>query len=876
MTDTPPSTSPELTQAQRRWLDSSPVMPERITLKTQGGDSLSFEVMCRDEAGRIHNIPRGFKGFVLRVRNPETHAEYAAKLAVPSDYLKRPPEQEARLTSKLRPASMFVCHEHVGRCAPPAGMPDAAEDFVCFLAPWISGETLHDRLQIGVVEPHFACHVAVEVLKGIRFLQSEQLKHDDLHAGNVMLTRKPEAMALFESDKLLESVWIIDFGSLKPIEQTTRKSRDDWICFVQILVDLFNGLHSNRRVASTYPHFMRRMEQFIGKLTEEDVSRHFPDETHLALELRELTRLVDASDYSTHPSFQPFEAISAEHLADDATLLDLFVATLPWMNEVRENKPVILTGPRGCGKSMIFRYLAVRTHLGERARLADTNGPPPFDSFGVYLSCATHLQNNLSWLAREDGRPAKRAAEISTYFQIVVARELFKTIGFASVDARANATFQLTESGIENLVSHVRTYFPRPIESPRLSSSSLALHFADDLDRVRVRLHTALLRDEAWADNLPDTFLSDLTRKLASEIPYFRTRPVVFLLDDYSSNRVQPAIQQILNKIVFERLPSQYFKISCEKFGFNAEDIDGINHDESREFTIIDAGSKALSEFNDAQAAKFLEKLIDQRLKTAKWQGTAGQLIGTSGDFDQDEKLAEFIRTVAARAGRQYYYFGLPALGRLWSGDTSTLLQIVREMFTRGSVTSTSTKPISSKDQHEAIIAMSRALRGRVEGFHPYGSSLDAILGEFGAAARDILVLGRQNKQDKPYRLYRLEMTKEKPKSTIALLEEVDSTFAAVAKELLRRSIFIELQDSRAKEGPAFQTMRWELRRVFNPAFGLSLQRETYLQVKDINELVTFLREPAQFAKRVRMSYAASQKDDRSTKDLFEGGSQDA
>lgn len=859
----------DLSDAERLWLKSVATFPSTFTLERSRGGSQSFEILERAADGRVAAVARrhGYKGFVLKVRDPDTALEYAAKFCVAADYVERTEREEAQLASKLQRAEgLFVLPTSLGRVARFAGMPLSQDThFVCFLTTWVEGQTLEQFLTDSkdLLTPEFVCTVANEILRGVHFLAAQGLKHDDLHAGNVMISEVDPDLALTEAERRRQRVSIIDMGSLKPLQQTTRKSMDDELSVIGILVEMYNALWAQRRIAAAHQRFLEGFRQLIINLADDDPTRFYPGIQFLAAEIAELQRSLNTPAEAGRRSFHPFEAISAEHLADDTTLLELFVSSLPWMATLQENKPIVFTGPRGCGKSMLFRFLAARTHIGVVRPASEVP-----KSFGVYISCASQLQNNLSWIARKPGRAAEYSQAISTYFQLVVVRELLRALGAAFLDESWRTRSGITESGLDRVLNKLGVYFREPVETPRLKSQLRVLHFADDLDRLRVRLHMQLLNGEQPEVILPDTFLGDATESLTTQIPQFRTFPIIFLLDDYTASRVQPEIQKTINRIIFERRSSHYFKISSERYGFVADEIDGSSIDLSREYDIVDAGRSACDgTVTEHQARTFLASLIDARLRKAGWAGRTVTLIGSSGEFASDPKLASFIRDKGV--GRYNFYYGVEHLSRLWSGDTATVLQIVKEMFTIGSVRPNQTERISDQSQHTAITNVSKAFRERVHSFHPFGPLMSKILDEYAGAVRDILVDGSLDNSSAPRRLYRVEMTKPESKPTLDLLKSLNTNAADLARELLRRSVFVELQDSRGKEGPSTHTMRWDLRRIYLPAFGLSLARESYYDVKGIEKLLQLLTETPKFAQEMRQQYAVGKKQDHRSRNLF-------
>lgn len=867
-------TNPKLTPEQRDWLSSVAIFPESFILEKQSGAQIKLNVIDRDSTGKVEGIAKrmGGKGFVLRVEDPDDNSVYAAKLCIPEDYDKtRSERDEAKLAAKLRPAGpLFATPIHAGRVTRFPGFPGLQDELVCFVSEWIDGETLEswsndDKRRLS---GEFILDVAEAIARAITFLDRQGLKHDDLHWGNVMLRQKHPDLILAEEEAQEVSISIIDMGSLKPVAQENRKSKDDYLSMVHILHQLYNIAWRDRTLGAAAPLFFERFRGLLENLLDEEPTRHYPSPDLLLADLNVLRGTLSNDQIGDKRKFNPFEGISAEHLADDEILLALFNRSLPWFRYMMEVKPMVLMGPRGCGKSMLFRYLSAPTQAKARAHgTADE-----ISGFGVYVSCATHLQNNLVWIGRESGRAKRYAHQIATFFQLVVARELMRSIGAVWQDGVARRHYDLRENVLGQWIDWVSHQFNNPIETPHLPGELRIMHYADDLDRVRIKIHKEMLLGESPSEVVADSFLGSITEKLCSLNPVFKTHPIIFLLDDYTENRIGSEVQSVLTRIVFERRSSHHFKVSCERMGLNTVDADGVRIDADREFEPMDAGQYATEDCTTPEKEKFLSGLIDQRLERAAWAGRCETLIGSSEECKKDPALALKIREHKQEHGRQVFYYGMTHIARLWSGDIATILQAVKDMCLKGNVSSNTNVTIPKAVQHNSIVSLSKAYRSRVKDLHPHGAQMSRILESFGNMARTVLVQGYTSKNSQPKRLYRLEMTLRSQEHLFAQLAEKNQQSAEIAKELLRRAVFHPLRESRGKEGPATTTIRWELRNIFRPAFGLSLEcGESYLDVKSLDDFVDLLLEPSKYCELRLAGYVMPKGRDKMTIDMFGG-----
>lgn len=865
----PMARGPELPPEITEWLDAGGDFPEHIEIelyqKSTPPRKAIYEILDRDQNGHIEqlkNSRRGKKGFVLKVRDASTGRDLAAKLTIPDDYDDGHfPFAELDHSAKLRSASEFIhLLEGVGRVERLPNQPNSSiqRPWVCFLSLWLDGSTLEECLEVtpSRITPAIIPEICSALFRAVMFLEGNGLKHDDLHLGNLMLVPTDPLLRAIDPFTPTERIVVIDLGSVKPIDRLTFKKDDDWSSLAKCLVCLHNFLHKDRRIATRHHMFLRRLAEFIEKLSDDDVARHFPEPSDYIRCIHEMESALTIPSQRTL-QFHPFDAISAEHLANDELLLKLFVEYLPWIDMVKTTEPSVLIGPRGCGKSMVFRFLSIRPHIVSASTLATVLDKHIF--FGVYIGCASDLGNDLLWIAREQGRATRLASSIVTYFNLLLCREILRSLAACNAAPDVARELQIAPNGVAKIISFIHGEIGDEFNIVLLKGSDALQSAADIVDRIRLCLNRDLLAGRGARFSLSTIFIRDLCRTITAVIPGLCSRRITFLLDDYTSHRLSPEIQRILNTVIWQRDPSFIFKVSSEPHGFDAGHLDNARIDPNREFTQVDAGELSIASENSADRRSFISQLLDKRLEAAGYAGRTSTLIGNSA-YKNDKDLAEAIR--ANKAGQKYFYYGIHVIADAWSGDVATVLHMLREMFARAGVLPQTTTLIQPKDQHQSVVQVSKALIERIRGYHPYGPQMSLILSNLGQLARRLLIdapdrASKRSGEPVIHRKYRLELSLPPGRELDAMLRELPDgeTLVQLKQELIRRAILIELRPSRGKEGEGRPTCRWQIRASLLPHFGTSLTRRGYIDIKRVEDFADLLLHPSRFCDQAYIRY---------------------
>jgi hypothetical protein len=517
----------------------------------------------------------------------------------------------------------------------------------------------------------------------------------------------------------------------------------------------------------------------------------------------------------------PFDYITAEHIVSDKLIVDLFAESCPWFKEVSSPNPVLLTGPRGCGKSIVFRRLSLKALLHK-----GTEDIIKSQIAGFYISCSADLRNRLAWLATESAVQRFRK-EIVHYFNLLVAREIAQTLVIIGQRNDREELFGFgreEESKFHNLL--MKELDVSEPELLRLQGMTYIQHAFEIVESKMDDCYENMIRRKSLSRVTDNNFLTDVTRFLNKNIKFFAERKIAFLIDDFSVHKLPEPVQVILNPIIWDRQATHIFKLSAEKYGAVGTDELKATAEVTRELREIDCGQFYI-QLKKSESRQFARDLLSIRLKLSTYKGSPEDIIGHS-KYEKGS-LGKSLRARSEKKGRiDDQYYGLETISDICSGDISNLLEIYRKIFENGKVIKETRDVVPANSQHKAIVSVSRELLELVKSYVPNGAEMYDIASWFGNLSRRILREGYLQKKggDRiPCETTRIEVDQPPGQPGERLVEKQKS----LIEELIRRAIFVEMEIGRTRHKFA-TSLRWQLRRVYCPAFGTTLAKNTAIK----------------------------------------------
>jgi len=542
---------------------------------------------------------------------------------------------------------------------------------------YIEGSLLTDYLDGSqALTAPIAAQIAIDLLRLREELERKQVFHNDLHAGNILVENlKRDRFRADAVEPAIRAV-AIDLGSaaVQSRSDPAQDRPDDIARIAGHISRLSDRLLSDPdpisdrdfRLAST-------LQEIFHVLAVPAENTRLPSAQELIQEVRRAYELIPRHAWRSW--LQPLALSSFGSAYNALTLEPWHVPALlidpagTWLSQISTPGPQIITGMRGCGKTMLLRALQFHARASQ-VRRDSTEAVIERISGDGYVGLFVSAQRLL------DRTDEKGEATLDPFGRLVLAYALeavrsvmhLRDMEAAAVDDRAHKTIGRALSGIFSGADDF--------------SEARDL---DDLDallsKMLVRYGSAIPHGQLTI-NPGDAFVH-LAEAICACSKYWTNSRVLFLLDDVSTRYLKGGpIRRLLSALLFQH-PVCAFKITSEVQTMELElrtPGEDLPAREGRDYSVFDLGSEVYDKIKGPQGREFVEQILLQRAAhfPAHPRATPSQILG---DENMETIAREIAESPSTSSKRKAVYRGITALAHVCVGDIGDVISLYERII---------------------------------------------------------------------------------------------------------------------------------------------------------------------------------------------------
>jgi serine/threonine protein kinase len=759
-----------------------------------------------------------------------------------------------------------------------------------YIAP---GENLKKHLErVRQIETSFLVAVVKQILHVLHACHEKGVaRHGDLHSGNILIG-DPTAATLDDSLQPRAPIFVSDFGY--GATGAAKVPKDDYVGLAHIINEMLPYL--NRKESSaTDKQILKALQGAFSKFLNEPAGAERLLPLDLLRALSDIKRSAQAGGQqplapagfvgagaagvppSQAPSVGQFQV--SEMIGERWDWWKrLFVPTVPARSKILAlDIPTVVTGPRGCGKTMLFRRLSERLVI-------ECGEVPELSAAGHFVAFYVNANDFADAFAHFPEQPAADdEARLTCYANLCVLADILTV-----QSARAGQT---NERATAMLLEHVQRWLVPDTFTTLVDGEDQLERYRTILEQIKWKFTGRSASDffPGYGELSQHRWLPHVLQQAREFCPWIGERSVLLFIDDYSIPRVTPSMQRVLNRLFLQRSPYFLAKLATEASStFVSEDSSGKSLENGDDYQMVDIGEESLFLPESARLA-FLNDVFSRRLasdqRIPRGDFTLRTLLGQTGISKTE--FARRLRNspgtqpagqrVAVAGGSQrrghsrprVLYCGEEVFSNLWSGDTRMMIQLIADVVGQATeavqgaaMTNQINLPVGgilqdrvfrdgggawlSAHTRNAPTRPHRVKEGlaQLRQHDPtyqlcgqYGDHLKAVVEAFVAAARKLLlgptysILEGKTKtpREVPRMAFRLEIVDE---------FRIDGLARELFDDLLRYGLFI--CDNRGKSVRGAFVPRLFLRRLLLPygALALSKRDSVPLSCKEFTSLL--------------------------------------
>ena len=698
------------------------------------------------------------------------------------------------------------------------------------------------------------------------------LQHGDLHARNILVIRR-------ERREPAISFKVIDFAGGSSFNSLTFSGVNDLEMFKRHLIWCFSEVCRQRPGVSARELVGDKVERVIIGLREQK----YENFAELLDDFHKRARPIP-TDYFQEPTPRPFEWLRVEMMPSLEKLYLLFEPDESVFEAISGSDNVIISGPRGCGKSHYLRSLNFWPEILKLAKEStelkaklDRIGYDFHRFFGVLFECRVGEFKNFTPEA-VDGK--KFTAEtVRVLKHILVLKIINKTLSVLRESCEREVL--IPSQNIFALRTFVQERFPNiPLYGEPNAVEEMTQYARALVTKEKQAEPTWNLPDENRGLLLAEPDVEAFFESLQKDFPDLAHTQFFILVDDISEGRMHHEMQKVLNSIMTSATKRFCFKITSDKFMYTLDTAEGRAIDPSQDVVYVDLGDLSVkAQKTDKKAIReYVRGIVNVRLNA--WVSQKSDIVTILGDSQKPKEFLTLLRrprketlqatdTIQRDSTRkEALYAGWNIIWQLSHGSIRTFFQLLDYIFAQSNFDRENPGSIPLDIQNKYVREFSKQkfqsllmLKGSIDG-DPLGTPLSDVARSIGEVSRLYLRKYDTGDPDRFYETITLERLDLKP---------LDERAAQVLKYLAVYDVLMTkgITFSRAQVG---LSERYDLNKIYAPAFQTTyrVRNHLYLSKDKFEEL---LLKPDEFVKKTRTrlgSLVKRKKDVDQQRTLFE------
>lgn len=543
--------------------------------------------------------------------------------------------------------------------------------------------------------PRAAAQIAADLYEILYlFIQRERF-HNDLHAGNIIINKLPPNNLRSGSIESSIRAVAIDLGSVLDADRSgdhQGRALSDQHQIARHISRLAAVVQARRRSDLDY-RISGTLLGLAEHLTPETSSQRLMTVNDASESLRAALIAID-EPWRQPLSLRRFgDAYNAQALESWHVPELWFDPDGKWLTRTTTRGPQVITGMRGCGKTMLLRAL----HFHARAaQAAKRSGVPEQiaelarDQFvGLYASCQKLLdpQHHRNKAAADISRPFERLYIAYVRDAIRVLRHL-RSIDPSSLLAPINV---LLENSLAPLDLENRASYGASEQALEQFLVDVQFRLAEGHSGCRLRMAPA----EAF---------SYLASAIQSSSQLFSGKYVLFLLDDVSTRYLDhDMVREIISRLLFQHSACA-FRITTEAQALHRLLLSpggSAPADPNRDYEEFDLGNEVyrlLQVGSTKQRMGFVSEILRRRGRLFHDDPYTRDPEELLGDVSLQDIASEIANSSATSRERKRVYRGLRAVQAVCVGDLGDIVKLYEKILQRANPNERTVPPEKQSD----------------------------------------------------------------------------------------------------------------------------------------------------------------------------------